>query len=228
MKNILILGDSFTYGQGCKDRLDVDMTLLSPSEYCWASLLAKEYPDYKVRNLARPGADNTSMSLLAQNNINTDTELVIFNVTPIDRFPIRNVMGEGLITWQLSESDNKNNSRELNTAKQNFLKYIYHERTFNIVSVNAILAAYSAATLMGAKFIMSCPFMYELQDESMVFSMLRNTHNITNILALTHAWCEGYHIELDLNMIAPDYHANEIGHSHYYETVIKPALKDYL
>lgn len=230
MKNILILGDSFTYGQGCKDRIYIDMNLLPPSEHCWSSLLAKDYPDYEVINLARPGADNTSMSLLAQNNINSDTQLVMFNVTPPGRLPIRNEYGEGLVSWQLSEAINKNTNPNvgMGVAKQAFLKYMYHEKTLNIISVNAILAAYSAANIMGVKFIMSCPYMYELQNESVAFSELRNTHNITNILALTNEMCEGYEMELDHSMIAPDFHANEIGHKHYYDTVIKPAVKDYL
>jgi hypothetical protein len=230
VKNILILGDSFTYGQGCKDRLAIDMNFLWPSEYCWASLLAKDYPDYKIVNLARPGADNTSMSLLAQNNINSDTHLVMFNVTPPDRLPIRNEYGEGLVTWQLSEENNKNTNPNIamGVAKQAFLKYMYHEKLLNMISVNAILAAYSAANIMGVKFIMSCPYMYELQNESAAFSILRGTHNIPNILLLTNQGSEGCDFEIDHSMIAPDYHANEIGHKHYYDNFIKPSVKDHL
>ena len=64
LNRVIVLGDSFTFGHGCSDRVyyydeDLkkfigDIKLVKqciPSEYCWPSLLQKEFPSLKVYNL---------------------------------------------------------------------------------------------------------------------------------------------------------------------------------
>ena len=71
---VIVLGDSFTFGHGCSDRVyyyDEDlkkfvgditpMNQCIPSEYCWPALLQKEFPRLKVHNLSQPGHCNQGM-----------------------------------------------------------------------------------------------------------------------------------------------------------------------
>lgn len=70
-KTIVVLGDSFAFGHGCSDRfywIDENgkeqgrkFDFRYPSEHCYASLLAKDNPNWKVLNKSKPGLDNLSM-----------------------------------------------------------------------------------------------------------------------------------------------------------------------
>jgi len=56
MKNILVVGDSFSYGQGCSDRpWNQKPYKASPSQFAWPALLQKELPEYNIINISYPG-----------------------------------------------------------------------------------------------------------------------------------------------------------------------------
>ena len=105
VKNILVLGDSYIYGHGCKDRIHWiddngvehgDPTNLhdEPSKFCWASVLADRYPDkVSVFNLSFPGIDNLSLVTALSNfldNSRVNIDLIIFNTSPASRILVAN------------------------------------------------------------------------------------------------------------------------------------------
>jgi len=72
--NVIVIGDSFAFGHGCKDRTyfydpdlkeyigTPDFMYKGPSEYCWANLLQQEFKDkIKVINKAFPGRSMQGM-----------------------------------------------------------------------------------------------------------------------------------------------------------------------
>ena len=108
VKNILVLGDSYVFGHGCKDRVhwvdehgvehgDPKNLYNDPSEFAWASLLANRYPDkVNVYNISMPGIDNLSLvsamhNFLDTNRVNVD--LIIFNTSPAGRMLVANTTG---------------------------------------------------------------------------------------------------------------------------------------
>jgi len=109
-KNIIVLGDSFTFGHGCSDRVfywDPDTKkyvgndkslALGPSEHCWASLISQHYPGTKVTNISSPGKDNTSCFIdflvdYIDNKTADAVDMVIFAMTFDDRIQIASPAG---------------------------------------------------------------------------------------------------------------------------------------
>lgn len=104
-KTIIVLGDSFIYGHGCKDRIyhtdektgetfGKPENLLGPaSEYAWASLLQKDHPNLvDVYNVSLPGLDVLSLvsglaNLLDGTDIKPD--LIIHNSCPPGRLILK-------------------------------------------------------------------------------------------------------------------------------------------
>ena len=70
-RTVLVLGDSFAFGHGCSDRFyftdeegkahGTEFDFRYPSEFCYASLIAKNNTNWKVINKSSPGLDNLSM-----------------------------------------------------------------------------------------------------------------------------------------------------------------------
>lgn len=112
-KKIIAIGDSFTYGHGCSDRIwhysekegrqvgDLAVLKGGPSEYAWPSLLQKDYPESKVYNLSMPGLDNLGMltKLLAYPGAYRDADLIILSTTVADRMLIRDNKSHWLSEW---------------------------------------------------------------------------------------------------------------------------------
>ncbi len=109
-KNIILLGDSFTFGHGCSDRIyhwdpklkkyvgDVHSLAQGPSQFCWGRLIEKEFSGVRVYNLAYPGKDNISCFadlLLARQEHYEDLKIdaVFFNMTYDDRQQIADSVG---------------------------------------------------------------------------------------------------------------------------------------
>ena len=71
-KTIILMGDSFTFGHGCSDRVyywdnkikdwvgKMWASGAGPSEYCWGSLIEKTFNSVSVINRSEPGKDNIS------------------------------------------------------------------------------------------------------------------------------------------------------------------------
>ena len=59
---IIVLGDSFTFGQGCSDVQQAsDKRWFVPSEFGWPSLLGKKHQTFDIVNLSHPVLDNISI-----------------------------------------------------------------------------------------------------------------------------------------------------------------------
>jgi hypothetical protein len=105
VKNILVLGDSYIFGHGCRDRVhwidengveygDPINLYNNPSEFAWPSLLANRYPEkVNVYNLSMPGIDNLSLVSALNNfldNSRVNVDLIIFNTSPAGRMLVAN------------------------------------------------------------------------------------------------------------------------------------------
>ena len=105
VKNILVLGDSYIFGHGCRDRVhwidkhgvehgDPINLYNSPSEFAWPSLLANRFPDrVNVYNLSMPGIDNLSLISALNNfldNSRVNVDLIILNTSPAGRMLVAN------------------------------------------------------------------------------------------------------------------------------------------
>ena len=105
VKNILVLGDSYIFGHGCRDRVhwideqgvehgDPINLYNSPSEFAWPSLLGNRFPDkVNVYNLSMPGIDNLSLTSAMHNFLDSTkvtVDLIIFNTSPAGRMLVAN------------------------------------------------------------------------------------------------------------------------------------------
>lgn len=243
--NIVILGDSFTYGQGCSDKEfyydndlkrtvgDRDDFRKGPSKYCWASLLQTYYPKYNIINLAEPGNDNAYMLANAYKHVNDDTALLIFSGTMIPRMHVPDVFSDdnSLGPWVMGshgdfptraetglDEQSYRGVKDVHAAKKYFLKYIYSEEMFSIYALNALYAAYGLAKRYNAKFMWS---IYPYEDPKHV-AYADNLADMKFISA-TH-WYR--------NVQAPckskDNHLNNLGHAFYFGEVVLPKVKEIL
>lgn len=235
-KNIIVLGDSFTYGQGCSDKDfyydhalkctvgDYEELFKGPSKYCWASLLQEYYTDYNVINLAQPGNDNAYMLSNAYKYIDDNAALVIFAGTMTARMHILDYNNESTRTWVMSSldanlpSDGQANRKEIFVAKKYFLKYLYSEEMFSIYALNALYAAYGLACRYNAKFIWSGYPYDDPMHES--YSDILGDMKITSPLF----WYRNVEPELK----SKDNHLNNLGHSYYYNEIVFPKVKTIL
>lgn len=256
MKNIIVLGDSFTFGQGCSDRnwyydnkkkvFVGDHTLITsgPSKECWASLLQNDYPNYEVKNFAIPGENNIGQSIKGQNIIDQDTVMVFFSLAPINRIQVKHHSLETLESWVLSQDEILEDiPKEYINAKEYFLKYLYHEQALINSSINAFLSIYAAANTVNAKcFISAFPLdIPKLIGSSKTFTNLYFKSNIMHLydlviqrhrtyFSLSMKGIKPFNDDMNPNnsLRADDYHASSRGHRVYYDTIIKPLVTDYL
>lgn len=228
MKKIVIVGDSFTYGHGCSDREfyhdpatrrwvgNISLLQDNPSEYCWAALLQKMYPKYEVINLSKPANDNSYMMKKAYENVDESTALFIYAGTMTARMHVTSNTPMGPVPWVMSTEDT-NAPQQLRNAKEQFIKYLYNDDVFSLISLNALYAAYGLSQKYNCKFIWSAPTfddpMYEQQA------------NILDEMKMTTAI---YYRDKEPSMRATDNHLNSLGHAHYFTEVVLPKIKQTL
>ena len=75
MTKILVVGDSYTNGQGCSDTTSDNIL---PSNFCWAALLQKKIVGSTVKNLAVPGLDNVTIARSVWDNVDPTTDAIVF------------------------------------------------------------------------------------------------------------------------------------------------------
>lgn len=109
-KTIVLLGDSFTFGHGCSDRIyhwdpelkrhvgDMHSLALGPSEHSWGRLIEQTFANVRVINMAGPGKDNTScfsdlLLDLKEHYQDVKIDAVIFSMTFDDRIQIAGPAG---------------------------------------------------------------------------------------------------------------------------------------
>jgi len=242
-KNIIVLGDSFTYGQGCSDKdfyYDSELKrnvgdrvdfYKGPSNYCWASLLQRLYTNYNVINLAEPGNDNSYMLVNAYKHADENTSLIIFSGTMTDRMHVYDMLSGDVATWVMAvTSDEVPALEDYGTAidskgyeelklsylaKKYFMKYLYTEKMFSVYALNALYAACGLAQRYNAKFIWSgYPHKDHLHEEY--------TNKLIDMKIVPATFCSQSVYR------SKDKHLNNLGHELYFNTILLPKIKEIL
>jgi hypothetical protein len=237
---VIVLGDSFTFGHGCVDRIyyyDEDLkkfvgdsTPLEqciPSEYCWPALLQKEFPNLAVHNLSQPGHSNQGMfrdllDFYVKFDYNLH-DLIIFNGTFSDRIEVRTMYHEDVVrSWAIGwEYMTNGDYREYLSAQKNYTKYLYHEKIGINLTLSSLLGAYSYTTLNKHDFLYSLP-------DSPHPSVKPNTRGINEyeiIPIFDYDFSGKNDYQFNVTCQAKDTHTNEKGHQIYYEKEIKPRIQ---
>jgi hypothetical protein len=249
MKTILISGDSYTYGQGCRDRIyHYDKTIGDhigkyfaypkdpASEFCWASLLQKHLPDYNVVNLASPGNSQFGIFKDTVDYINThdDIELVMVNATFFNRVSIATFGNPDMInpwspTWHDLE-DTQFQSKDYVAAKVGYVKYLMNNEILQYQSAMSTLGVHSVASSKNIKFLWSTPetnhnthFEYPAYKSWMAIDHLRYTH----VCRYDFSGCMDFQYNFD-NYHFVDNHVNAAGHEMYFEKELFPTVKKVL
>ena len=159
-KQIIIAGDSNTFGLGCSDRLyyydiqlnqwigDIDQLSNGPSNFCWASLLQKNFPAIEILNLGIPGNDNLSITTSIANNINDNTVLVMFNGTFLNRIqvasPKKNIVKPWIIGQDPRLGSGYNDPEPYKNAKLAYIQHLYHDA----IGVNLGISSVFISTIL--------------------------------------------------------------------------------
>lgn len=242
MKTIVIVGDSYSFGQGCQDR---DWEYCSrtgklirgapnhsaASEYCWGSLIGKNNPDFSVINLSRPGNCNELMSrALITSQMRPD--IIFFAGSYHDRvvFP-QHSHPEMLVSCLLGGIDVKKSSmfpepKSYIDAKKNYLKYLFTDDIGRLNTINSIYASYGFAKSINAKFFWSCPkiitdgFNIESDEITELSPIFEN--KIPSVQEFDFSG--RMNLRLNTGFLTRCRHINERGHEIYYNKVIAPLL----
>jgi len=240
LDRVIVLGDSYTFGHGCLDRIfyyDEDlkefvgdrtpMEQCIPSEHCWAALLQKEFPNLTVHNLSQPGHCNQGMfrdllDFYVKYDYNLN-DLIIFNGTFSDRIEVRTMyhedeVGPWAIGWEyMTNGDYK----EYISAQKYYTKYLYHEKIGHNLTMSSLLGAYTYSTLNKHKFLFSLPD----SDHPSVRPNIRciDDCEMPKIFAYDFSGENDY--QFNVTCQAKDTHTNEKGHQIYYEKEIKPRIQ---
>jgi hypothetical protein len=240
LNRVIVLGDSFTFGHGCLDRVYYydenlkkfvgDVNLIEqciPSEYCWPALLQKEFPRLKVHNLSQPGHSNQGMFRdLLDFYIKFDYnphDLIIFNGTFSDRIEARTMYQADVVrSWPIGwEYMLSGDSKEYLTAQKYYTKHLYHEKIGINLALSSLFGAYGYAMLNKHSFLYSLP-------NSPYPSVEPNMRCIKNYEIIPIVWYDfsgENNYEFNVTCQAKDTHINEKGHQIYYEKEIKPRIQ---
>jgi len=238
---IIISGDSFTYGQGCDDRISFTDPVTGkheenftggepPSKYCWASLLQEHYPEHEIINLSKPGEDNTNISMSISDNIN-DADIVFFAGTTFNRLQVSTKFDNRLASWvmgvplgKISFTDDHRKASEL------FLKYLYAEEYFINVTVAMIWSVYGQCLQKNKQFLWSSA-PYGLNGNDYHRNKVKN-HRLMNLDTMLKdtkipSLFSYFQHEFVNNKpyLHKDSHANNLGHKYYFDHEILPVFK---
>lgn len=243
LNRVIVLGDSFTFGHGCSDRIyyydeDLkkfvgDIKLIQqciPSEYCWPSLLQKEFPRLKVHNLSQPGHCNQGMfrnllDFYVEYDYNLN-DLIIFNGTFSDRIEVKahnlvDTIGSWSIGWEYMSAGFDQAYKDYSSAQKYYTKHLYHEKIGINLTLSSLLGAYSYSTLNKHDFLYSLPD----RPHPSVKPNIRhiNNYEIPTISGYDFSGENDY--QFNITCEAKDTHTNELGHQIYYEKEIKPRIQ---
>jgi len=210
---IVVLGDSFTFGQGCSD---TPMGYIAkPSEYAWPSLIQKEFA-VTVDNRSRPGYSNASIVERLHQELTDDIKLVICCVSFAARIQIRRTENAAESIGPNWQSDRT--FPQLETAVEHYYKYLYSDRIGHASSITTLLAAYASAQLVGADFLWCMPDPVHIPSlNNHVLDRLRDSQFLS---FADFKWTKAESSVCD--------HPNNDGHQRYYNQVIVPVLKNKL
>jgi hypothetical protein len=254
IERVIIVGDSFTYGHGCPDRIFyVDKETKKvvgqrtpdtiPSEYCWASLLKKDY-DIEVVNLARCGHSNPAMFRDLVNHSMKDKKptkggiipktLVIFAASSTDRIEASGAKGE-LHSWVLGHDWDPAWQGKLDPhqeqywlAKKMYITHLYDDAIGKNIALMSILAAQQYSTLRGFKFVTSIPTtFYDVLTINHLWDYGMGKFVIPDIQSYDFSGCLNDWVNKNEYKCVDD-HTNEKGHKLYYQKVIKPIIEKHI
>lgn len=251
LERVIVLGDSYSYGHGCSDRIYyVDMNTKEiigrpfyekpPSDYCWASLIKKEF-NIEVINLARCGHSNPAMFRdlvnfgLNDKNKNLKTLLIYAGTSP-DRLEVGGG-SNNVYSWVLSQDPNfvhpefvKNPEQEQHwQAKKMYIKNLYNSKIGQNIGLMSMLSCFQYAILCNFKFAFSIThYWYDSAVISHWYNSFADIKNLSfpDIQSFDYS---GKGDPLANNKIykCVDNHTNEKGHEIYYNLVIKPIISKY-
>jgi len=244
LDRIIVLGDSYTFGHGCSDRIyyyDEDlkkfvgditpMQQCIPSEYCWPALLQKEFPNLKIFNLSQPGHCNPGMfrdlSEFYFKNGHKSNDLVIFNGTFPDRIEVKTMytddeIGSWSIKWEYMSGGQ--DFKEYISAQKEYTKHLYHEKIGINLTLSSLFSIHGYTTVNRHNFLYSMPD-YLLKTLQRHVEPL-SKYNIPPIHNYDFSSENNY--QFNITCQAKDTHTNERGHEIYYEKEIKPRIEKFI
>lgn len=238
MKNkIIIVGDSYTFGHGCSDRIhyydkqsetwigDQAINVKGPSQHCWASLAARDFSKYEFINLSAPGNSNDNIFKGIADTVDLNTELVMFAGSFSNRMLIKDHGSESVFPWIVGMNwlpSEPTQPKSYFTAKESFIKHLYIDSMGNNYTVMAIMSAWAASILYQSKFVWSIPG----HEPTLVDKQLTTVHmqSLQFLSIARYPFNDKFNIQDESVYLAADGHINDYGHNLYYETEIKPLL----
>jgi hypothetical protein len=236
MKNILVVGDSFSYGQGCSDRpWNQKPYKASPSQFAWPALLQKELPEYNIINISYPGnsipGTFNDVVKFRETVPQIPIHMVLMAVTSINRMIVAKAFWpDETQNWVLGSPQPTDNPKEYATAKEMFLKYLINDTIIENNAHRDILALYTYC-----QEISGSALFWSVEGVENLFRNKRGAWDIIKSLNFKHMMNLEYLTEedkrntsIDIEFIkkwhAEDSHPSDFGHQHYFETYIKPIL----
>jgi hypothetical protein len=242
--NILVLGDSITFGHGCGDRVfywdyknnryigNADFSQ-GPSAYCWASLL--EADGHLIKNLSRSGNSNSNMvwdCLEEVHNATVKYDYIMAHFSYDDRIQFAHPYYK-----QPGNTDEIVNASPLHPpqfllemdpnwkhATENYLNHLYHPQWGVKLTHMAIHAVANIAKEIGAKYSWSAPEFNQTHNSHLLSSPLRDVQ-VTSIIERFNIFNKSTaNSNFGSPYVAVDGHPSELAHAEYCNTVIKPLL----
>jgi hypothetical protein len=251
MKTILVLGDSYSFGQGCSDRefkydIKNDVTLNYnplPSEYCWASLIEKNNHDKcRVINLSIPGNCNQIMfKQLIRSKVVPD--VVFFAGSYSDRVVFSSDKDSSdSKSVLLSKIDifDKNEPKDYVNAKKQYLKFLFNDEIGHLNISSNIFAAYGYCMSIGSKFFWSSPgrstdTKTSMYDGIFAYSEMNCLDDELRLLTDSRITCiqeydfsEKRSYEYNQPFRSECMHCTDLGHKIYYDKLIQPLIQKIL
>ena len=210
---IVVVGDSFTFGQGCSDAFPVIGK--TPSAYSWPSLLQQYLPNSVVDNRAIPGNNNMTMFESLYQELTTDINTIIFCASFAMRIAVRVPDYEEFATLSISPHwSTESTELGFNDAIANYYKHLYSDRVGYNTAATAVMAAYGCARLVGADFFWSKPANQQPTTTNKIFDHLAPYQFMSST--------DFEYTDIELESCR---HPNNAGHARYFKQVIMPLLQ---
>lgn len=215
---IVVVGDSYVYGQGCSDRSTGVPYKIGSSNYCWASLLQQHYPTLDVKNYGIPGIDNINMSKVLHQHLQQDIKLIVFCSTFISRVPVRDPYAEDYTTTTISPHWTVHlDEPGFDESITKYFKHLYSDLLGHDIMTNSLLSAYGTAKLIGADFLWTRPTQHQFESKNQIINWFKH--------------CEFKSMsdfDYTADELAPCRHPNNNGHARYFKEIITPLIDNFL
>lgn len=237
--NILILGDSITFGHGCSDRTfywdyenncyigNQDSFRNGPSEYCWGSLIAREL-GHSVVNLSKSGTSNPNIAWTCLNAVKAQKfDLIISAFSYDDRMEVRHPDYSDTISLSPLSPPNLHKFKYKNWDKalELYQEELYHQDTGVYATHMAIATVVNCAEAQAAKCHWSAPEMNTTANSNLINDSLRS-RQIPSMIQHFDLWNPnfGMRTSKDTPYCAADGHPSELAHYEYFQKIIKPLI----